>query len=131
MKKRDLAKLAMLGISAGLFAGGCQQKATGNGSSNSRNEMRAEMSSDMQAFYASLSADAKKKFNELDAQHKMMAMEMANQRCNGQNKCAGMGGCGTADHACAGKNSCKGQGGAPVKNPNKAVEVQYKNQMKK
>lgn len=137
MKKRDLATLAMIGISAGLIAGGCQQNSKDK---NNRNRNRGNgnnlhaaenMSADMQAFYASLSPDAKKKFDQLDAQHKMMAMEMANQKCNGKNKCAGMGGCATAEHACAGENGCQGQGGAPVKDPNKAVEVQYKNQMDK
>lgn len=135
-KKRDLTALALLGVSAGLIVGGCQQnsknsmgKQGGNSPGSNGNATAEKMSSDMKTFYASLSPDAKKKFDQLDAQHKMMAVEMADQKCNGQNKCGGMGGCATNDHACAGQNSCKGQGGAPVKESNKAVEVQYKNQM--
>ena len=31
--------------------------------------------------------------------------------CKGFNKCAGKGGCKTADNECAGKNSCEGKGG--------------------
>lgn len=138
MKKRDLATLAMIGISAGLIAGGCQQttkdkdtKRGGNRTNGNGLQAAENMSADMQSFYASLSPDAKKKFDQLDAQHKMMAMEMANQQCNGKNKCAGMGGCSTADHSCAGENGCKGQGGAPVKDANKAVDIQYKHQMGK
>ncbi len=126
MKKNDLAKLAMIGISAGLMVGGCQQK---NGPDRNKASADEQMSPDMQSYYNSLSSDAQKKFMELDAQHKMMAVEMAHQSCKGQNKCAGMGGCGTVDHKCAGQNSCKGQGGNPVKDASKAVEVQYKNQM--
>ena len=125
MKKNELAMLAMIGISAGLMVGGCQK----NGPDRNKVSADEQMSPDMKSYYNSLSPDAQKKFMELDAQHKMMAIEMAHQSCKGQNKCAGMGGCGTADHKCSGQNSCKGQGGAPVKDANKAVEVQYKNQM--
>ena len=127
MKKGELAKLALLGISAGLMVGGCHQKKdTGTASQGSADE---QMSQDMQSFYSSLSSDAQKKFVQLDAQHKMMAVEMAQQGCHAKNKCAAMGGCATSDHGCAGLNACKGQGGAPVKDANKAVEIQYKNQM--
>jgi len=126
MKKKDLATLAMLGISAGLMVNGCQKGSHSPGNKAAADE---QMSSDMQSFYSALSPDAQKKFMQLDAQHKMMAIEMAQQSCNGKNKCAGMGGCSTSQHQCAGKNSCKGQGGTPVKDPNKAVETQYNNQM--
>lgn len=128
MKKRDLTALAMIGISAGLVAGGCQQNSKSK-RSNTKVSAAEQLSPDMQAFYAALTPEAKKKFMDLDAQHKMMAVEMANQRCNGQNSCSGMGGCATSKHSCAGQNSCKGQGGSPVKEPTKAVTIQYKNQM--
>lgn len=124
MKKRDLATLAMIGISAGLMAGGCQKY----GSSH-KGSAQEVSSPDMTAFQQSLSQESQAKFKQLDAQHKMMAIEMANQKCNGKNKCSSMGGCETSEHACAGQNGCKGQGGAPIKDPSKAVEVQYKNQM--
>ncbi|MCH9627530.1 MAG: hypothetical protein S4CHLAM2_11710 [Chlamydiales bacterium] len=130
MKKQNLATLAVIGVGAGLLLGGCQKhekqtpaKNGGNGKAPAE-----EAGADMQAFSSSLSPEGKKKFEALDAQHKMMAVEMANQECNGKNKCAGLGGCGTPDNSCAGKNSCKGHGGPPVKDPNEAVEVQYKNQ---
>jgi hypothetical protein len=131
MKKRDLTNLAMLGIAAGLAASGCQQQGERDQKRPSNNKASAaeQLSPDMQAFYSSLSAEEQKKFMQLDAQHKMMAVEMANQNCGGQNKCSGMGGCATSQHQCAGQNACKGQGGPPVHDPNKAVEVQYNNQM--
>ncbi len=130
MKKQNLATLAVIGVGAGLLLGGCQQHEKQAPAKNGANGKAPaeEAGADMQAFSSSLSPEGKKKFEELDAQHKMMAVEMANQECNGKNKCAGLGGCATADNACAGSNSCKGKGGAPVKDPNKAVEVQYKNQ---
>lgn len=129
MKKRDLAKLAMLGISAAMIVGcgNAQGDASGEDQPSSGQQ---QQSSDMQSFYNSLSSDAQKKFNQLDAQHKMMAIEMTHQTCNGKNSCAGMGGCKTSQNSCAGQNGCKGQGGEPIKDPNKAVEVQYKNQQK-
>lgn len=137
MKKQDLTTLAMLGISSGLIVSGCQKGSWGkretkpegeNSPSENHLEAAEEMMADMKSFYDILSPENKKKFNELDARHKMMAIEMVNQSCKGENKCAGLGGCKTSKHSCAGQNACKGQGGAPIRDPNKAVEVQYKNQ---
>ena len=116
MKKRDLATLAMIGVSAGLLIGGCQQ---GRNTPPRSNTAAAEqVSPDMQSFYSSLSADSKRKFMELDNQHRMMAIEMANQSDYGQNQCSGMGGC-----------KADGHGGPVSRDPNKAVDAQYKNQM--
>lgn len=126
-KKRDLVALALLGISAGLFATGCHQQ-KGN-AENQNGSAMMQMNPDMQAFYNSLSADAQKKFMNMDNQHRRMAMEMLNQNGVGQNSCKGLGGCKTASHDCGGKNSCKGQGGPAIHDANKAVDVQYQNQM--
>ncbi len=125
MKKRDLLSLAMLGVGAGLLLGACQ-----GGNQKPTTSAAEQMSPDMQSFYNSLSTDAQKKFDQLDAKHKNMVMEMMKQDCKGKNDCKGMGGCKTADHECAGKNECKGKGGPAEKNSNKAVEAQYLNQTK-
>lgn len=126
MKKRELTTLAMIGISSlGLVSEGCQKNTTPPKALNANEQM----SPDMQELYSSLTPVAQKKFNELDAQHKMMVMEMLMQNCSGKNQCAGMGGCATNEHVCAGKNSCKGKGGTPISNANKAIDVQYNNQM--
>ncbi len=125
MKKRNLATLAMIGISAALFVTGCQNQ----GESEQERGLE-EFSSDMDAFYNSLNAEGQNKFKQLDAQHKMMAIEMSRQSCSGQNSCSGMGGCATALHQCAGANACKGGGGFPIQDRNKAVEIQYNNQMR-
>jgi hypothetical protein len=126
MKKKDLIALAMLGISAGLLGGCHKDPKTGRAEQGSMEKL----SPDMKAFYESLSPEAQQKFMQLDAQHKMMAIEMSNQSCNQQNQCGGMGGCATSTHECGGQNSCKGEGGAPIQDSNKAVEMQYTNQMK-
>lgn len=129
MKKRNLATLAMVGISAGLIVGGCQKKDDDRRNGNKMSAAEHQrLSPDMKAFYNSLSPEGQRKFMQLDAQHRMMAMEMVNQNCNGKNKCAGMGGCSTADHSCAGENSCKGQGGSMVDDPDKAVGIQLESQ---
>jgi hypothetical protein len=126
MKRKNLALLAALGVGAGLFVAGCEEK----GSNQDGNQATAaeQLSPETQKFYDSLSSQAQKKFMELDAQHRMMAMEMAQQSCSGKNDCKGLGGCATNEHSCAGKNGCKAQGGTPVKDANKAVDVQYKQQ---
>lgn len=126
MKKKDLAILAMLGISTGLLVSGC---AKSNKSSNlSADEQKAPV--DAGKFYNMLSDEGKKKFDQLDDKHKKAAVMMFNQSCKGQNSCAGLGGCDTSAHECAGKNDCKGQGGAPIKDAISAVKVQYDQQLK-
>lgn len=127
MKKLNLAALALLGLSAGLIASGCHQ--SGDRSGNKTSAAEEELNDDMQAFYASLSPAAQQKFLELDAQHRMMVIQMMNQPGTGQNSCKGMGGCKTTQHTCAGLNACKGQGGPRITDPNKAVDVQYRNQV--
>ncbi|MFN0064660.1 MAG: hypothetical protein ACKVOH_00300 [Chlamydiales bacterium] len=129
MRKRDLVSLALIGVSAGLVISGCQAAQKGTVKPQQETQPTSTMSPEMKAFYSTLSQESQKQFMGLDAQHKMMSMEMANQKCNGKNECAGMGGCATANHSCAGENSCKGEGGAPVKSPEDAVSAQYKHQM--
>ena len=102
MKKKDLTKLAMLGIGAGLLMGGCQDqsKQKSDSKDESNNAPHEEMAQDIQTFAASLSPEAKKQFMELDAKHKMMALEMTHQSCNGKNACKGMGGCKSDANSC-------------------------------
>jgi len=131
MKKKNLASLAMIGIAAGALVVGCEKQTT-LGALSPKSSGMEEMSTDMQSFYNSLSPEGQKKFEQLDAQHKMMAVEMTKQKKSGDNSCSAMGGCSTATNSgCAGINSCKGEGGAPIKDPNKAVDIQLKNQTEK
>ncbi len=129
MKKQDLATLAMIGISAGLLVGGCQQnqkdkKPGANGANFEK------IGTNMQTFMNSLpSEEARKKFMQLDNEHKLIVIEMVTQGCNGKNSCKGKGACATAEHACAGKNGCKGKGGGPIESADKAVNAQFENQM--
>lgn len=193
MKKKDLSTLAMIGISAGLLIGGCQQSQQGTNSTWSNieklstelhsfynslspegkqkflgldldskrrafelskekgadaavnqvyNEVQknrpngqiqtsgvsGDLSPEMQHFYQNLSLEGQRRFLTLDAQHKMMALHMMEQRGEGQNDCKGLGGCKNDLHECAGLNDCRNQGGKPVASPDKAVQAQYGNQ---
>ncbi len=131
MKKFNLSSLVIIGISAGVLAVSCEtQRPVHEPSSRPPGGME-EMNPDMQSFYNSLSPEGKKKFHDLDAQHKMMSIEMTHQACSGKNSCASMGGCKASGHECAGLSGCKGQGGEPVRDPNRAVDVQHRNQMQK
>lgn len=127
MKKNTLTCLALLGITAALGVIGCQNQTQTH--SNNKGAADEQITPDMQAFFNSLTPEAQKQFTQLDAEHKMMAIEMMQSSCAGKNSCKGLGGCATASHSCAGKNGCKGEGGAPLKNPSDAVSVQFTNQM--
>ncbi len=128
MKKKDLVKLAMVGMSAGILMTGCQSK---KGSSKQSYLSADEpVSADQQKFFSSLFSASQSKYQQLDSQHRQMAKQMTEQSCKGQNQCKSLGGCKSAQNNCAGLNGCKGQsGGNPIKDPNKAVELQYRNQM--
>ena len=105
-------------------SGSCQEGSCGQKSS-CKAVSQSSWSVNEDEFYKTLSSAGKKKFMEMDLNHRHMAIEMTQQINIGQNACAGMGGCKSAYNSCAGKNSCRGQGGMPVRNPNKAVLIQH------
>lgn len=74
MKKRDLATLAVMVISAGLLIGGCQQK---NGQAAGSDA--TQMTADAQGFFNALSPENQKKFNEMDEANKKAAVDNANK----------------------------------------------------
>lgn len=78
MKKKDLASLAMIAISAGFLIAGCQQKPAANSNPNAPSAAQAAPA-DVSAFRNSLSSDSQKQFDALDAQHKSMAMQKAKE----------------------------------------------------
>lgn len=83
MKKRDLAALMMIGVSAALLIGGCQQKQQGQaGQPQSSANYEGAAQGQSKNFVTALSADNQKKFNELDDQHKQAAVDMANNDSN-------------------------------------------------
>ena len=77
MKKRNLSRLALLGIGITLLAAGCD---TAKGD---------EMSTDMKTFYEQLTPDAQRKFRELDESHKQAAMKILELGCKADIQCKG------------------------------------------
>lgn len=87
MKKRDLAALMMIGVSAALLIGGCQQKQPGPAGQGPGPQGQAPTTShyegaDQKAFVNQLSSDNQKKFNDLDPKRKQAAVDAANQDPN-------------------------------------------------
>lgn len=62
-------------------------------------------------------------YNSLDSKGKALAREVASQRCNGMNKCAGLNACRTDTNKCAGQGSCKGLSKCGFSDKNLAVKV--------
>lgn len=115
MDKGHLVRLTMIGIaSLGLIAGGCRKNGT---QPQLRSGLTAaeQSDSDMRKLYNSLSPAAQKKFDELDAEHKKMLMDML--------------------FLCDEEKSSKAEQGDAEENdiytcnPNKAVDAQYRHQM--
>ncbi|MBS0622166.1 MAG: hypothetical protein JSR80_04320 [Verrucomicrobia bacterium] len=120
MKKNNLTKLALMGLSCGLIIG-CQP-AQGEASEESNSLMeQSQMTPQEQDFYNKLNEEGKKTFSQMSSDKRLKTMQVAQTTCKGKNSCKGLGGCKTTQHACKGQNSCKGQGGGPVKDPNDAV----------
>ncbi len=105
MKKIDLASLALLGITAGLTVSSCQECPSRPSNPSSHHTAAAEqMNPEMDAFFNRLSPASKRKFMDMDEQHRAMAMELTNASCKGPHNCGGT-------------------------DPNESVQIQYQNQM--
>jgi hypothetical protein len=133
MKKYDVMSLALMGIAAGLLTC-CEHRDSKNGPPRQQGHQLGaaeNMTPEMQQFYIQLTPASQRVFNTLDIQHKMIAMQMANQNCRGLNSCRGLGGCQTGANDCAGQNSCEGLGGDPVNDPNRTVSLAAQKQAEK
>lgn len=70
-------------------------------------------------------------YNSLDPEHKQLALELANQSCQGHNSCKGKNACKTENNSCAGKGGCRGQSKCNFKDKNKAVKVAQQKMLEK
>lgn len=120
MKRKDLKKLALLGLTGGLVlvATSCEPTV---GSSGSHKEMQKAMSA--AELYAQLSPAEKQEYNSMSDEGKKLALTLANQDCAGKNGCKGLNSCKSAGHDCKGLGSCKGTTPGPFKDKNDAVKV--------
>lgn len=119
MNKKDLKKIALLGLAGGLMvvAQGCEPS-TGT---SSHKEMQKSMTAS--ELYAQLTPQERQEYDGMDDQGKKLALTLANQSCAGKNDCKGLNSCKAADHDCKGLGSCKGTTKGPFADKNDAVKV--------
>ncbi len=128
MKKSDLKKIALLGLTAGLVCS-CSEA----GGENPRNGTNAHATVKMteQDLMTKLDDNGRRIFSTLSPEGKDLALQLASQSCKGQNSCAGLNSCKTADHSCAGLGSCKGTSPGPFQDKNDAVKAAAKKMAQK
>lgn len=148
MQKKDLTKLAIMGIASGCLIGqqlahadekesspsekqGCGGKGGCGGKSAeehgnigfrimSEDELLLELNEKGAALYMNLNKEGKE-----------LARKVASQRCNGTNVCKGLNACQTENNSCAGQGACKGQGKCGFSDKNLAVKVVAKKMAEK
>lgn len=141
MKKCDLKKLALMGLSSGLLITS-QLHATAPTLKTSLSQTPKEhkdnndgnvgyhvMSED--ELLLELNDDGITQYKSLDAKGKELALKVASMRCNGTNQCAGLNACQTDKNDCAGKGKCQGQGKCAISDKNLAVKLVYDKMAKK
>ncbi len=139
MKKRDLGKLAIIGIASGLFMTPTlqgQEKETSAGKAdeyeedpNSENEGYYLMSE--QELFLNLNRKGRELYESLSPEGKKLALKVASRRCNGANECKGLNACKTEDNDCAGKGECKGTTKCAIGDKNLAVKLVAKKMAEK
>lgn len=136
MKRKDIKKLALLGIISGLCTASLSEAAT-NKNDNADKENSA--TDENEGYYlmseeellTNLNSSTKKIYEGLSPEGKMLAREVASQRCNGTNKCKGLNACKTAKNDCAGKGRCKGTTKCAFADKNLAVKLVAKKMAEK
>lgn len=78
-----------------------------------------------------LNDDGAKQYNTLSPEGKALAREVASQRCQATNACAGLNACESEKNKCAGLGSCKGTGKCGIGDKNLAVRIVAEKMAKK
>lgn len=118
MKKFNFKKLASMGLVTGIAFGtmGCEAGA------ERPNEMQnTQMSED--ELESHLNDEGRRVYDNLDADHKRLARQLAAQTCKGKNSCKGLNSCKSSTNSCEGQGGCKGTSPGPFKDKNDAVKV--------
>lgn len=131
MKKRDLKKLALLGICAGsliakdpLTAADASPQTTADQKIKENNESNMNyhlMTED--ELLLELSPEGEALYNSLDSEGKKLARQVASQYCNYTNLCKGLNACKTDTNECAGRGPCKALGKCAFSDKNLAIKV--------
>lgn len=143
MKKEQLAKLALLGLSSGALITAQLSAADTKSAKPSDSKAKTESYDDSEdgnmgyhlmtedELLLQLNADGIKMYQSLTPEGKALARKVASARCNGTNDCAGLNACAGDGHDCAGKGSCKGKSKCAVGDKNLAVKLVYDKMAKK
>ncbi len=136
-KKRDIKKLAIVGLSAGLILA-THLSADDKNSSQSNDSNQTDPNNGNLGYHVmtedelllELSPEGLADYKSLTPEGKALALKVASMRCSGTNDCSGLNACETAKHTCAGQGSCKGTGKCAIADKNLAVKL-VKNKMAK
>lgn len=135
MKKRDLKKLALMGLSSGiLVANQAIAKEEPKTPPTTDNKAVPKNRNDENSTYHLMTEDELllelddegiRMYNSLTPEGKALAREVASVKCNQSNPCKGLNACKTDTHECAGKGSCKNTNKCAPSDPNLAVKLVY------
>lgn len=137
MKKKQLSRLALIGIMSGtcvLSQGKLSAKDT-NSDKHSEKPAGTVLDDDPNQgnmnyhlmtedeLLLELNEEGEKIYNSLDAKGKELARKVASQYCNGTNECKYLNACKTDSNSCAGQGDCKHKGKCAFSDKNLAVKV--------
>jgi hypothetical protein len=127
MKKRDLKKLALMGLMSGLTfhlpVHAADDKAEYSTVDADEEGNRGYFLMSEDDLLLELNKEGTETYNKLSPEGKALARKVASQRCNGTNECKGLNACKTDSNDCAGKGSCKGKSKCAFSDKNLAVKV--------
>lgn len=147
MKKQELTKIALMGLTTGLLASS-ELAATfvSLPAHRPRTQMNLSLIADADKpgegnlgyhlmnedeLLLELTSDGTKMYNNLTPEGKRLARVVASQRCNNTNECRGLASCKNDSHDCAGKNTCKGTTICAIGDKNLAVKLVSEKMAKK
>jgi hypothetical protein len=118
--KTKLATLAALGLVAGAMG-------TIEAANSSSISCVAPSSDQINKLFPQVDQAHQQTFNSLDCQTQNLALQLANQTCQGKNSCKGLNSCKTNNqNSCAGQGGCKGTSKGPFTDKNQAIDVAKK-----
>jgi hypothetical protein len=136
MNKKNLAKLALCGITSGLLVSATgTTSTTGTKDTTVKSDAKQDSSDAYQRgnitfhemteseLVLQLNAEGQATYNKLSPEGKALALKVASSSCTGENPCAGLNACKTDSNDCAGKGKCKGFGKCSIADKNLAVKL--------
>ncbi len=131
MKKRDMKKIALIGLSTGFLISSQLHGAVVEKAKDAKESATDDYNDGNMGYHLmtedelllELNPEGAKLYKSLDPKGKELVRFVASQRCNGTNACKGLNACQTDKNACLGKGACKGQGKCAISDKNLAVKV--------